>query len=405
MKGRLFVTPILNTMGPVKDSNHSDLLTGWEEVDKATERYFSDNFRNSLIDSREKPVVISWFLINWTGFTSNPVNRDFGWFTIYDHIVEAWGSKIKHYGDGIYWMYNHPDKSGIGNVWGLDWLENTSYLEILNKFILERNFFPGVIEIPTCDTHTCNFLENFFPFNLSNRNSSFINWDNIEADGKRTRDIIKWASAPKDWSFYHPSEVNHQLPGHMKQFVFRLLDIKTRIMEFPDEEVNSAFELCRKGYDAIIAGYEHDFRDRSQIVEELFLKKIKRIWEKDYSDIQVINDNFQNSIRNILGFYDDLKPEFFLSFKRDYLCISSNCNLFNSTPYVVIHNLERDVIYHHNPTKTGLNNWAIEAKALPEKFIIGIGAFGVNGIQHLCKYRVICNDISRLSHTGNIIPM
>jgi hypothetical protein len=288
MSKRLFVTPILNTMGPVTDMRHQDLLNSWETVDEATAKYFSETFRHSLIDSKGCGVVVSWFPVSWSGFDINPVKRDFGWFTIYDHLIQRWGQQLTLYGDGIYWMYNHPDKSGVGNVWGLDWLHNCHYLEILSRMIIERGYFPGVVEIPTADTHSANFVESFFPFELSNRFSRHINWDNIEADGRMTREVLQWADAPGHWVPFHPAKQNHQQVGDMKHLIFRLLDIKTRIMTFPDDEIISAFESCRQGYDVIIAGYEHDFRDRCDAVKEIFLDPIGKIAQQ-YPDVEILN--------------------------------------------------------------------------------------------------------------------
>lgn len=406
MAKRLFVTPILNTMGPVTDPRHSDLLDSWDIVDLNTKKYFEDKFRKSLIDSHGNEVVISWFPVSWSGFSTNPVNRDFGWFTIYDHMLLKWREDLKKSKDGIFWMYNHPDKEGVGNAWGLDWSHNCHYLNILNRMIIDKNFFPGAIEIPTADTNSVNFVENFFPFELSNRNSPSINWDNIEADGKKTREVLQWADAPSNWIPYTPDLSNHQIKGNAKHFIFRLLDIKTRIMSFPEEEIRSAFESCREGHDVIIAGYEHDFRDRCDVVREMFLEPINRI-SKEYSDVEIINTDFQTAaIECTQPNSQNTRPKFSIEFKKDYLFIYADCKLFNQSPYVAIKNLDTDEYFNLNPLQSGHLSWGIQSAALPLNFIIGIGAFADQGRQNIGRFKVSEKlIITEIHENSNNIPL
>jgi len=401
MANKLFVVPVLNTMGPVTDSRHIDLLNSWEAIDRATSKYFSQQFRNSLIDSHGKGVVISWFPVSWSGFDFNPVNRDFGWFTIYDHLMNKWKDRISFFGDGLYWMYNHPDKLAVGNAWGLDWLQNCHYLNILNRMVIERNFFPGVIEIPTANTDSTHFVENYFPFELSNRNSKHINWDNIEADGKKTREVLQWADAPGNWVAYRPDHLNHQIVGTMNHYIFRLLDIKTRIMTFPKDEIISAFESCREGYNVIIAGYEHDFRDRCEVVSELFLKPIGEI-AKEYPDVEVCNESMQNAaIECTCNEVNLYPPKFNIVKNKDYFCIFSNCSLFGNSPYIAVKNLANDKIVHINPTQNGIDSWAIQKDLLPEKFIIGIAGFSKTFRQSVKNFSFNGDNITLLENTQN----
>lgn len=401
MANKLFVVPVLNTMGPVTDSKHTDLLNSWEAIDRATSKYFSPQFRNSLIDSHGKGVVVSWFPVSWSGFDFNPVNREFGWFTIYDHLINRWWDRISFFGDGLYWMYNHPDKSAVGNVWGLDWHHNCHYLNILNRMIIERNFFPGVIEIPTANTHSTHFVENYFPFELSNRYSKHINWDNIEADGRKTRDVLQWADAPGNWVAYRPDHENHQNVGNMNHYIFRLLDIKTRIMTFPKDEIVSAFESCMEGNDVIIAGYEHDFRDRCDVVSELFLKPIGEIAKK-YPDVEVCNKSMQDAaIECICHEKKSYSPKFILTKNKDYFCIFSNCSLFGNSPYVAVKNLINDKIVHINPTPNGINSWAIQEDLLPERCIVGIAGFSKAFRQSVNKFSVNGANITLLENAQN----
>jgi hypothetical protein len=371
-------------VGPVTDPRHADLLDSRDAVDSATPRYLTPEFRDTLRDHRGLPVVISWFPLSWSGFTSNPVNRDFGWFTIYDHMVERWSDEIAHCGDGVYWMYNHPDASGIGNKWGLDWQQNVQYLHILNRMILDRGFFPGAVQIPTAATDSTHFTDQFFPFELSNRNSPFINWENVEADGRKTRDILQWADAPDTWEPYRPHHDNHQQPGAMRHWMFRLLDIKTRIMSFPQSEIEKAFAAANDGADVVIAGYEHDFRDRAEAVRDLFLKPIAQT-AKGYPDVQLVNATFADAARAVTGM-DGPPPAFTLASRKDYWLISSDTALHGPAPYVAF--AENDRYGHISPVRTGRRTWAIQKNLLPSDCRIGIAGFSTGGRQSVSLFRV-----------------
>jgi hypothetical protein len=374
-KGTVFLCPILNTMGPVKDKNHADLLYNWKQIDRSISKYYKKKFRDSFIDKNKNKVTLSYFPISWSGFRQNPVKRKMGWFSIFDYLHRKWGKKIKLNNDGVYWMYNHPDKSGIANKWGLDWNENYQYLNILNKFLIDRNFFPSAIQIPTADLNSMHFVDQYFPFELSNRSSNFINWENIEADGRKTKEILKWSEGYKRWSPYRPNHNNHQKKGRMKHYVFRLLDIKTRIMEFPKEEIEKAFKEASKGKKVILCGYEHDFRDRCQAVLDNFILPSIEV-SKKYKNVDLINQNFFNAAKlcvkskNYKVNSDDVSIET----NESKIIIKSKYNLFN-TPYIAVKEVSKKIYFTLSPLKVSKNIWIIDGLDKNKKYKINVTFF------------------------------
>jgi len=279
-RGTLYVCPIINAMGPVVDARHADLLDSWEVVDKALGQIFDPAYRRRYCDSAGEPMVFSWFFISWSGFRSNPVQRDFGWFNVFDHYRERWGDRMAQYGDQLYWMYNHPAASGVGNEWGLDWLENSHYLEILMRYVAERAYFPSVVQVVTEKNDTSHFLENFFPYDLGNRNSVDVNWNALNADGKPMFEVIDWRRATHQWEIYAPDAVDYQSRGAMKRRIGRLVDIKSIVHELKEYEIEKAFQLCLEGHDAMLSAYEHDFRDRAEVIHERMIEPIHRLSKK-----------------------------------------------------------------------------------------------------------------------------
>ena len=47
------------------------------------------------------------------------------------------------YNDEIYWHYHQPAKSGIGNEWSRDWNASQEYINILNRLVADKGFFPS----------------------------------------------------------------------------------------------------------------------------------------------------------------------------------------------------------------------------------------------------------------------
>lgn len=374
-KGTVFLCPILNTMGPVKDKNHNDLMNNWSQIDKSIGKYYKKKFRDSYVDKNRNKVTLSFFPVSWSGFKKNPVKRKIGWFSIFDYLDRKWGKKIKSNNDGVYWMYNHPDKSGIANKWGLDWNENYHYLNILNKFLIDRNFFPSAIQIPTADLNSMHFVDQYFPFELSNRSSKFINWNNIEADGRKTKEVLKWSEGYQNWGPYKPNHNNHQKKGKMKHYVFRLLDIKSRIMNFPITEIEKAFKEASKGKKVILCGYEHDFRDRCQTVIDNFILPSVEV-SKKYKNVDLINQNFFDAAKSCTKFknlslgLNDITIEA----KMSKIIIKSKHEIFNSL-YVAVKDVKKKKYFTLSPLKVSKNTWIIDGLDNNKDYKINVSFF------------------------------
>lgn len=389
MAGVLYVVPVINAMGPVTDALHGDLLNTWEDVDRCLRQLFTPSYRSRYPDSRGRHLIFSWFFISWSGFTTNPVHRDFGYFTIYDHYTNVFGTEMRHYGDGLYWMYNHPASSGIGNEWGLDWLHNSHYLNILNRYVIDRGYFPSVVEVPTEKDDTSHWLENWFPFDFGNRNCRDLNLEAIQPGGHLTGAVIDWTRAPDDWSEYHPSLESYQLPGSMRRVIFRLLDIKTRLYELQPSEIEKAFQRCTAGKSTVIAAYDHDFRDRAETTMERFIEPLVHI-SKQYPEVEWAYANALHGAQHVLGYTDRDPPRLSVEIYDDPLAspvvrIRASEPLFGPMPYVATRTADTAVYTHHPVAAVGRNVWQIDRSALPECGTLGVAANDAAG--NVCVQR------------------
>ena len=381
--GRLFIVPVINCMGPVTDPRHSDLLNSWDDVDRCMSKVLEEKYRERYLDSAGKGAVFNFFFISWSGFKTNPVHRDFGYFNVFDHYRNMFGAKMEAYGDGFYWMYNHPDESGVGNVWGLEWLQNTHYWNILNRLIIERGYFPAVAYVPTEKNDTSHWLEDWFPFGVGNRNCSELNLMAKQPGGQISGEVIDWQSAPDDWGEYHPSYESYQKAGNMKRTIFRMLDVKSILYELSPAEIEKGFKRCLTGKNTAILAFEHDFRDRAETIMERLIEPAHRLG-KMYPNVRWEFANVVNAARGVLGYADISRPEFSLSRFGDSLRIRSSEPLFGPEPYVAVKDLASENSQHVPAARIGENIWEIKNAQVSPSCVIGIAAndpFGNVGVK------------------------
>lgn len=333
MVGTLYVTISLNCMGPALDPKHPDLLTDWRAVDAALSRAQTPAYRMRFPDSLGQGLKLSFSCISWSGFETNPVRRDFGWHTIFDHYRETFADDFARWGDDLYWMYNHPAPSRIGNEWGLEWFDNTHYFNILNHFVIDRGYFPNAVQVPTESNDVSHFLEQWIPFDFGNRNSLYNQLDSVNQDGRKTRDVFDWRAAPFDWSHYSPHVDDFRLPGTMARRVFRIVDIKSIIHVLQRQDIHQAFLKCLRGEDVVICAYEHDFRDRYQTIVELYLQPLFDL-AADYPQVPVVHATVQEAARRVLGHGEAAGPQLSVAPLDGGLLIRSDAPLFGAGPYV-----------------------------------------------------------------------
>jgi hypothetical protein len=368
MVGRLYVVLAIDTEGPVTDKKNPELLNSWKKIDRAMTKLFDESYRNKYPDNFGGWLKVSWFILYWTGFKTNPVKRDFGYHKIYDHYLKKFGHEMKKYNDGVYWHYHHPPLDGVGNKWGTDWTTNLEYFNILNRMVIDRKYFPpvfragGTIE----NNDTSYWLEQWIPFDYSNR-AGDIDWNKLKG-------ICDWSRAPAEWWFYRPNLEDYQTAGGMNRMIFRCLDLRSSVHVVRKSEIEEAFRRAGEGKDTIMSFFEHDYRDIANHVENLFLKNLADV-SKDYPDIKWKYSNAREAAREILGCTDRKPPVFDITLlTNDELIIRSNKKLFGLQPYFVIM-LRGQNIYKHYPLDIiGKNVWYHRLQFPQKKQIIGVAA-------------------------------
>jgi SAM-dependent methyltransferase len=245
------VSVCMDTEGPCADPGNPELLGTWEQVDEAMDKLFEPAFRDRYPDPGGGRLAIGWFFLAWSGFTTNPRSRAFGYHAVRDHYVERWGNAIEAFGDEHCWHYHHPPASGIGNEWGLDWETSDEYARILSRQLLERRWFPACYRAggTIMDSRSSRFVDSWFPLDFTNRAP-------LTLPG-----LVDWSGGVAEWGLYHPSPEDFRMPGAGRRRMARCLDLLTGVHVLGEEDVVSAFERARRGLPALLSVFEHDYRD------------------------------------------------------------------------------------------------------------------------------------------------
>lgn len=242
-RGRVFVIGCVDTEGP---NGYAQSGT-WAAVEAEVERATSAGFRSEQRDSAGRPLVLSWFVVDWMGEVGATRGLDIG-----PHkILDRYQPRIRHaqeagYPDELHWHYHHVLPEGIDR-WNREWMKFPRYDEILSRRLLDRGVWPSAYRAGnTWEDDDCSaWLERFFPFDLSNR--------------APYRDLhYDWSRAPSAWSLYHPDPRDFQRAGTQSRLVARSLGVEEGA--FSAEDVEQAFLAAASGADSYVSYYLHDYR-------------------------------------------------------------------------------------------------------------------------------------------------
>jgi hypothetical protein len=241
----------MDTEGPCDDPEKPELLATWERVNEAMDKLFDRPFRARYLDSSGGGLRIGWFFLTWTGFETNPRGRALGYHAVRDHYLERWSEPLAALGDEQHWHYHHPPASGVGNEWGLDWGMGAEYARILSRQALDRRWFPACYRAggTIMDNRSSRWVDSWFPVDYTNRAPLHI------------PGLVDWSNGVADWDVYHPSPEDFRAPGTGRRRMARCLDLQTDVHVFGEADVVEAFERARAGRPALLACFDHDYRD------------------------------------------------------------------------------------------------------------------------------------------------
>jgi hypothetical protein len=268
----VLVVHAIDTEGPLggdarrRPDGSAEFFDNWPDIHASLAELTDPAWRAAHADADGNPYVFNWFVLDFTGFRTNPKERIAEYHDTWDNIV-ALPTEI----DGRYWHYHAPPPSGVGDEWAATWLSSGEHNTILVRRLLERGSFPaafragGTIE----DQAASYWLEHAVPIDFSNRVSE-------RSRGDSDLYGFDWHGAPARWGSYHPSHASFLEEGRMRRFIYRSLDLRSRYNEITQAHVDECFaHVAATGAPAVFSFFSHDNRDmRPETVDVVKLLRI-----------------------------------------------------------------------------------------------------------------------------------
>jgi hypothetical protein len=260
-------------------SHRVSTLGTWDQVDNMLSEVTDESFRRRLPDSNGNGWVFNWFCLDHVGFDTNPRKRDIGYHNIHDRYVELLEAQ-PFSRDSIEWHFHPMSTYREAHRCATHYFRSDEIFQILCRRIIDRNFFPSCFragfQAERPDSHW--FLEQFIPFDISNMATADTTDIDNSIDFKNGRSG-NWRKAPDDWSVYHPSHDDYQLEGSCRRLIGRSLNLRNRIGNLTQAEMDNAFAQAAIGKTVLVGLCSHDWRDlKSELdmVQETIVESTKK---------------------------------------------------------------------------------------------------------------------------------
>ncbi len=277
----------------------------WGEIDEMLDRITSKEFRMKFRDSYGEGYRYNWFIMDWADYRVNPRCRDQGFNNIYNHYKDFYDMHNLYEWNDEFHFHAHPmSVNHEAHKCATTYLNSPHIYESLCHRIIDCQAFPSCFR-PGFHTERPDsnwFLEQFIPFDYANQSIELTENDKKQIDLTEGR-FGDWRRAPNDWSFYHPDIDDYQVSGNCRRTIFRCLNVGTRLRLITQEEVNRAFARAASGLDTVLAFCDHDYREMSYDVEEVY----NRIWtaSEKFPNVKFKNSGAQEAAIAVTGVKDN----------------------------------------------------------------------------------------------------
>ena len=232
----------------------------WTKLDEMLGELMSRKWRERRQDDFGNPYLFSWFVMDHVGFTHNPRRRAMGYHAIFEHYLE-WLARSSGVNDAIYWHYHPVAFDYQGHKCSCNFSFTNHHLEVLSRRVIDHLYFPSAFR-PAQHTERPDinlFLEQWVPFDYGNQACDLE--DNSLASDITDGRFGDWRRAPRKWGHYHPDIVDYQISGEMHRYVYRCLNVGSRLRHIRTSDVGEAFVQAKERGIAVLSVANHDFRD------------------------------------------------------------------------------------------------------------------------------------------------
>jgi hypothetical protein len=227
-------------------------------------------------------------------------------------------------------------------------------------------------------------LEQWFPFDFSNQamKPTALEKGQLDMRGERFGD---WRRAPADWSYYHPSYDDYQVPGHCRRTIFRTLNLGTRLRLLTLGEIETAFARANEGIPTIISFADHDWRDMRRDVRQAY-EMVTKTAQK-FPEVTWRHAGARDAAQLVLGVKREapiqLKLDLEIQENAGRLTVSANKETFGPQPFLAIKTLDKCYINDNFDFDTPRRRWHYTFDAntvlLPAIEAIGVGVNDMAG--------------------------
>ena len=336
----------------ISEAFNSQLLAyndTWDKVDCMLDKIMTNDYREQFQDSNGNGIVYNWHCMDNVGFETNQRSRDLGFGSIFSHYkkkIEEHNSK-----DPIHWHFHPLSFNKDAHICSTSYDNSYELLhQIICRRLIDHDWFPVVNRagFHAIRQDSSFFLEQWIPFDYSNQSTYDNKYD--QPDSNRFGD---WRRASKKWIPFHPSYDDYQLPGNMNRLTTKCLNVGTRYKLLTDKEIENAFQDAIDNNSSILAFTNHDFRDMSVDIEDIYCR-INKI-QKKYQNVHTINADAVTAMRNTFFGEESVKNEkikinlevIFESGVDKVIATLEKGEVFGSQPYLAIKTKEGRY-YHDN---------------------------------------------------------
>jgi hypothetical protein len=374
-------------------------LDTWDKLDAMLHDVMSSEYRRQFMDSCGNGWRFNWFIMDHVGYTDNPRRRDIGYHNIFDHYSEILSEYKGILNDELHWHFHPMSTYREAHVCATSFLRSPHLLDILSRRVIDRQWFPTCFragfhaERP--DSHW--FLEQWIPFDFSNQAVQTAELDMQQSDMVDGR-FGDWRRAPMDWSPYHPSHDDYQMPGNCNRVIFRCLNVGTRMRLIDQQQVDLAFARADDGKPTILAFTDHDFRDMRfdiQKVHQMLVSSSSR-----YPKVQWLHSGARDAASEVLGLDPTPPIKLTVSFEHRpnsfMMRVESNTESFGPQPYLAVKTFDKNYLTDNFDIQIPRRAWTyvFDSQSIQPMSIdkIGIAVNSGNGTTSV----VVIDDVRKI---------
>lgn len=359
-------------------------MEDWGQLDEMLEDLLSAPYRARFSDSTNAGWVFSWFILDHVGYLVNPRRRDIGYHNIFDHYRRKLEETSSHQ-DEIHWHFHPMSHTREAHVCATSYLNSPQLLEGLARRIIDRQWFPVAFragfhtERP--DSHW--FLEQWIPLDYSNQGMPEAELEREQQDisGGRFGD---WRRAPSNWTAYHPSHDDYQIPGECNRVIFRCLNVGTRLRLLTQYEVDRAFQMAQSGTPAVLAFCNHDWRDMRRDVQQVH--SLLNNAAGRFAGVEWKSVGARQAARSVLGWNSEAVIHISHTLEvwenGGRLTIDTDCPTFGPQPFLAIKTWDQRYLTDNFDVQVPRRRWTYtfdrETVRLPAIELIGIAVTAGN---------------------------